>query len=70
MFQMRKEREVVTDLGPEARNVRPNNNLWLLGGWEGGCGSQSHGILGSGSWLTQQVVLHVLSALACGSQGL
>ena len=46
MFQMRKEREVVTDLGPEARNVRQNNNLWLLGGWEGGCGSQSQGSLG------------------------
>lgn len=32
MFQMRKQREIVTDLGPQARDVRSNNKPRLLEG--------------------------------------
>ena len=56
MFQMRKEREAITKLGPKARN------LWLLGGR---VQVPECGILGSYLWLTQEVVLHVLSAFVC-----
>lgn len=31
MFQ-RKEREVITDIGTEAKNARSENNLWWLKG--------------------------------------
>ena len=57
-----KEREVVTDFGPEAKNVRSKNNLWLLQGRVWLSESQDPWVV---LRLTQEAVLHVLSALIC-----
>lgn len=64
MFQ-RKGREGVTDFGPETKKVRSKDNRWLL---KGGCGSQSYRVLGLHPFLTQEAVLHVLSAFVCVSR--
>lgn len=57
-----KEREVVTDFGPEAKNVRSKNNLWLLQGRVWLSESQDPWVV---LRLTQEAVLHVLGALIC-----
>lgn len=62
MFQRKKKKEVVTDLGPKAKKVRSKDDQWLL---KGGCGSQSYRIHGLHPFLTQEVVLHLLSAFVC-----